>query len=157
MKNFKKWNYNLESNSVSEHARAGGMGNHLIPFSGSEASDWPEGISNFTFWCPIPHNIGTMSLAFSEAELLPKLECHTLKSFLTSYSTCTQFLALRSIWGFWKWSQMIPYTPKHWCCHQNHVFSIFRSWVTPEVYFLKSFLAYYSPTPTTQFLAKSSV
>ena len=27
--------------------------------------------------------------------------------------------------------------------------------VTPEVYFLKSFLAYYSPT--TQFLAKSSV
>ena len=60
-------------------------------------------------------------------------EFHFLKSFLTSYSTCTQILALRSIWGVWKWSQMIPYTPKHWCCHQNHVFSIFRSWVTPEV------------------------
>ena len=125
----------MESNSVSEHARAGGMGNHLIPFSGSEASDWPEGISNFTFWCPIPHNIGfdtwTMSLACSEAELLPKLEFHFSKSFFTSYSLSTQFLTFRSIWGFWKWSQMMPYSPKYWVCH--HVSSMPRSWVTPEV------------------------
>ena len=60
----------------------------------------------------------TMSLACSEAEL----DFHFLKYFLTSYSPSTQFLAFRSIWGFLKWSQMIPHIPKHWFCHQNHVY-----------------------------------
>ena len=77
----------------------------------------------------MPKNMGldtrTMFLACSEAEL----EFHFLKYFLTSYSPSTQFLAFRSIWGFWKWSQMIPHIPKHWFCHQNHVSSMLRSWV----------------------------
>ena len=64
---------------------------------------------------------------------IPELEFHILKYFLTSYSPSTKFLAFRSIWGSRKCSQMIPYTPKHWCCHQNHVSSIFRSWLTLEV------------------------
>ena len=84
-------------------------------------------------WFPISQNIGfvtrTISLAGSEAEL----EFHFLKFLLTSYSPSTQFLAVRSIWGFCKWSQMIPHTPKHWFCHQNHVSSMLRTWVTPKV------------------------
>ena len=75
----------------------------------------------------------TMFLASSKAELLPKLEFHILKSLLTSYSPTTQYLSFRSIWGILKWSQMIPHTPKHWFCHQNHVSSMLRSWVTIQV------------------------
>ena len=74
-----------------------------------------------------------MSLACSEAELLPKLESDFLTSCLTSYSLSTQFLAFRSIWGFWKQSQMISHTQKHLFCHQNHVSSMLRSWVTSQV------------------------
>ena len=52
---------------------------------------------NGSKWFPIPQNIGfdtrTMYLACSEAVLLPKLEFHFLKSFLTSYSPSTPFLA----------------------------------------------------------------
>ena len=66
-----------------------------------------------------------MFLACSEAEL----EFHFLKYSLTSYSPSTHFLAFRLIWGFWKWSQMIPHITKHWFCHQNHVSSMLRSWV----------------------------
>ena len=58
-----------------------------------------------------------------------ELEFHTLKYFLTSYSPSTHFLALRSIWGFWNWFQMIPHDWKHWFCHQNHVSSMLRSWI----------------------------
>ena len=75
----------------------------------------------------------TTFLAYFEAELVPKLEFHFLKSFFTSYSLSTQFLTFRSIWGFCKWSKIIPYSPKHWFCHQNHVSSMLRSWVTPQV------------------------
>ena len=96
-------------------------------------NSWPPGRSeaseNGPKWFPISQNIGfvtrTMSLASSEAEL----EFHFLKYFLTSFSPSTQFLASRSIWGFWKWSQMIPHIPKPWFCHQNHVPSMLRSWV----------------------------
>ena len=88
---------------------------------------WPSGRSktseNGSKSFPIPQNISfdtrTMYLACSEAELLPKLKFNFLKSFLTSYSPSTQFLSYRSFWGLWKWSQMIPHTPKHWFCHQN--------------------------------------
>ena len=62
-----------------------------------------------------------MSLACTEAEL----EFYFLKYFLTSYSPSTQFLAFRSIWGFLKWSQMIPHISKHRVCHQNHVCTVF--------------------------------
>ena len=41
-------------------------------------------------------------------------------------SPSTQFLAFSSVWGFWKWSQMIPHTPNQ---NQNHVSSIIRSWI----------------------------
>ena len=35
-----------------------------------------------------------------------------LKFFLTSYSPYRLFSAFRSIWGLWKWFQMIPHTQK---------------------------------------------
>ena len=95
----------------------------------SQPSGQSEGSENGPKWFPISQNIGfvtrTMSLAWSEAEL----EFHFLKYFLTSFSPSTQLLASRSIWGFCKWSQMIPHIPKHWFCHQNHVSSMLRSWV----------------------------
>ena len=67
----------------------------------------------------------TMFLACSEAEL----EFHSLKCSLSSYSPSTVFVAFRSIWGVWKWSQMISYAQKHSFGHQNHVSSMLRSWV----------------------------
>ena len=69
----------------------------------------------------------TESLACSEAELLPKLDFHFLKSSSTPYSLSTPFLTVRWIWGFWKLSLMIPHHPKHGVWHQNHVSSTFRS------------------------------
>ena len=53
--------------------------------------------------------------------------------FLTSYSPSTQLLAFRLIWGFWKLSQMIPHAPKHWFCHKNHVSSMLRRCVNPQI------------------------
>ena len=52
-----------------------------------------------------------------------KLNIYSLKWFWTSY---IPFLTFRSIWCLWKWSQMIPHTPKQ---NQNHVSSMLRSWV----------------------------
>ena len=75
----------------------------------------------------------TMSLAHSEAKLLPQLQFHFLKSSLTSYSPSAAFLTFRLIWGFWKWSPVIPHNPKHGVWHQNHVCSMLRSWVIPQV------------------------
>ena len=80
---------------------------------------------------PITQNMDfdprTMSLACSEAELLPKLDFHFLKSSSTPYSLSTPFLTVRWIWGFWKWSLMIPHHPKHGVWHQNHDHGTFRS------------------------------
>ena len=73
-----------------------------------------------------------ISIACSEADN-PKLEFHLLKSSLTSYGPSTLFLTFWSIWGSWKLSQMIPHHPEHVFWHQNHVFSMFRSWITPQV------------------------
>ena len=75
----------------------------------------------------------TMSLAHSEAKLLPQLQFHVLKSSLTSYIPSAAFLTFRLIWGFWKWSPVIPHNPKHGVWHQNHVCSMLRSWVIPQV------------------------
>ena len=96
------------------------------PTSHSWPSDQSDASENGPKWFPIPQNrTRTMSLSCSEAEL----EFHFLKYFLTSYSPSTQFLAFRSIWGFLKWSQMIPHIPKHWFSNQNHVCGMLRSWV----------------------------
>ena len=96
-------------------------------------SSWPSGRSeaseNDPKWCPIAQNIGfattTMSLACPEAELLPKLEFHFLKSFLTSYSPSTQFLTFRSNWGLQKCSQMIPHSTCPLVRHQKQLSSQF--------------------------------
>ena len=84
----------------------------------------------------ITQNMGfdtrAISIACSEADN-PKLEFHFLKSSLTSYSPSTLFLTFWSIWGFWKWSPVIPHNPKHGFWHQNHVCSMLRSWVIPQV------------------------
>ena len=60
----------------------------------------------------------------------PKLQFHSLKLSLASYSPSTIFLTFRSIWGSWKWSQMIYHGPKHWVWHQKQVCSMFRTKVT---------------------------
>ena len=89
--------------SASEHF---GVKHHVLgmrPFS--EASDQPRGQKRF----------------------------HFLKSSLPSYSLSILLLPFRSIQDFWKWFQMILHFPKHWFWHQNHVSSMFRSWVTPQV------------------------
>ena len=56
---------------------------------------------------PCQKNIGfdttSKSLACSE----PKLQFHSLKSYLASYSTSIQFLTSRSILGSWRRSPMI--------------------------------------------------
>ena len=111
------------------------------PPTASSPSSWPSGhfeaSENGPKWFPIPQNIGfdtrTMSLACSKVGLVPKLEFHSLKSFLTSYSPSTQFLAFTLTWSFWKWSQVITQTTKRWFWHQNHVSSMLRNWVTPQV------------------------
>ena len=103
------------------------------PPTASTVSSWPSGQSEVSVndlkWLPMPKNIHlntrTMFLACSEAEL----EFHSLKCFLTSYSPSTVFVAFRSIWGVWKWSQMIAYAQKHSFGHQNHLSSVLRSWV----------------------------
>ena len=61
--------------------------------------------------------------------ITPKLEFHSLRSSLASYSLYSLFLTFRSIWGLWKWSQMIAHAQKHGFGHQNHVSSMLRSWV----------------------------
>ena len=62
---------------------------------------------------PIPKNLGIdtkiKSLACSE----PKLQFHSLKSSLASYSPSTLFLTFRWVWDFWKWFQMISHGQKH--------------------------------------------
>ena len=75
---------------------------------------WPSGQSeafeNSPTWFPMPQNICfgtiTMLLACSEAEI----EFHSLKCFLTSFNPSTLFVAFRSIWSFWIWSQMVHLT-----------------------------------------------
>ena len=63
------------------------------------------------------------SLACSE----PKLQFHSLKFSLASYSPSILFLTSRSSWGSWKWSQMICHTNKHWVWHHTQVSSKFRT------------------------------
>ena len=60
----------------------------------------------------------TIVLACSE----PKFQFHSLKLSLASYYPSTLFLSFRSIWGSWKWSQLITHTQKHWVWHQNQVY-----------------------------------
>ena len=56
----------------------------------------------------------------------PKLQLHSLKLSLASYSPSTLFLTFRCIWGSYKWSQMILHPPKHWAQPQNQVSSMFN-------------------------------
>ena len=85
---------------------------------------------------PITQNMGfdtrTMTMAHSEAKLLPQLQFHFLKSSLTSYSPFTLFLTFRSIWCSWKWSQMITHIGNHWVRHQNQLSSTFSTYSSPD-------------------------
>ena len=98
---------------------------------------WIWGFWKWSLMIPHTQNMGfdtrTMTMAHSEAKLLPQLQFHFLKSSLTSYSPSAAFLTFRLIWGFWKWSPVIPHNPKHGFWHQNHVCSMLRSWVIPQV------------------------
>ena len=107
-----------------------------LPPTAHPLCSWPSGQSevakNGPKWFSITQNMGfdtMLMLACSEAELLPKLEFLFLMSSWTSYSPSTQFLAFRSICGFWKW---FLHNPKHGFWHQSHNYSMFRSW-QPQV------------------------
>ena len=56
---------------------------------------------------------------------------YSAKFSLTSYSPSSLFWAFRSIWGFWKWSQMIPHTQKPGVYKKKQVSSLLRNGVTP--------------------------
>ena len=60
----------------------------------------------------------------------PKLQFHAFKLSLVSYSPWTLFLTFRSIWGSWKWPQIIFHTQKPGVRHQTQVSSMTRSKVT---------------------------
>ena len=66
------------------------------------------------------------SLACSQ----PNLQFHSLKLSLAVYSPSTLFLTFRSIWGSWKWPQIIFHTQKPGVRHQTQVSSMTRSKVT---------------------------
>ena len=51
--------------------------------------------------------------------------------FVPKYTSHSRHLT--SAWGSWKLPQRIPHHPKHGFWPQNHVFSMFRSWITPQV------------------------
>ena len=86
---------------------------------------WKMTLEDDPKWFPIPKNLGLdtkiKSLAISKPKLWP-LYC--MKWSLTSFSL---FLTFGSIWGFWKWSQMVPHTPKPWSRHQNQVSSYLQT------------------------------
>ena len=42
-----------------------------------------------------------------------KLQFHSLKSSLASYSPSTLFLTFSWVWDFWKWFLMIAHAQKH--------------------------------------------
>ena len=48
-------------------------------------------------------------------------QSHSMKMSFTSYRLYRLCLTFRSIWGFWKWSQMISHSKKHGAQHQNDV------------------------------------
>ena len=81
-------------------------------------------------WFLIPQNMGLDTKFVSLALSRVKLEIHSLKWSLTSYSPFSPFWTSRSIWGFWQWSQMIYHTQKPGVRHQNQVSSMSRSKVT---------------------------
>ena len=89
----------------------------------------PRLTKNGPKWFPMPQNIGfdtkINSTACSEARL--HLLLHSLKLSLASYSPSNMF---RSIWGSWKWYQIIPYTQKYGIWHQIQVFRFLRAKVT---------------------------
>ena len=59
-------------------------------------------------------------VSFSMAQTkIKSLALSLLTSSLACYSPSNLFLSIRWVWGFWKWSQMISYGPKHGFSHQN--------------------------------------
>ena len=114
-----------------------GMGNHLRPVS--EASDWVV-LKRFHFLKSslTSYSPTTQFLVKVDLRLLKRVpndsppkhrfcQQNHVSSNLRSWDRISLlevllvllFMAFRSIWGFWTWSQMIPNTPKHWCCHWN--------------------------------------
>ena len=61
-----------------------------------------------------------------------KLQFHSLQSFLASYSPLTLFLTFRSIWGSWKWSQIIPHIQNLWVRHPNQRTSPCWTYSSPD-------------------------
>ena len=91
-------------------------------------------------WATLTHGCSCTHEAIICSE--PKIQLHSFKLSLASYSQSTPFLTFRSIWGSQKWSQVIPQTPKHrvWYQHQVH------SMLNLLLHSRKLSLASYSPS-----------
>ena len=123
---------------------------------------WPSGRSktseNGSKWFPIPQNIGfdTMYLACSEADLLPKLEFHFLKSSLppTAHPLCS--------WPSGQ-SEVAKNGPKWFSITQNMGFDTMlmlacsEAELLPKLEFLFLISSWTSYSPFTQFLAFRSI
>ena len=91
-------------------------------------------------WATLTHGCSCTHEAIICLE--PKIQLHSFKLSLASYSQSTPFLTFRSIWGSQKWSQVIPQTPKHRVWHQHQVHSMLNLLLHSR----KLSLASYSPS-----------
>ena len=77
--------------------------------------DWPIWYChiNVLHVCPPPINGKTLKPVGHRNQVYHSWKLnYSPKRPMTSYRPCSLFLRFRSIWGFCKWFQMIPYTQK---------------------------------------------
>ena len=77
--------------------------------------DWPIWYChiNVLHVCPPPINGKTLKPVRHQNQVYHSWKLnYSPKRSMTSYRQCSLFLRFRSIWGFCKWFQMIPYTQK---------------------------------------------
>ena len=105
--------------------------------------DWPIWYChiNVLHVCPPPINGKTLKPVRHQNRVYHSWKLnYSPKRSMTSYRQCSLFLRFRSIWGFCKWFQMIPYTQKRGV-EKNP--SLYLAWKSS--YFMKFSLTSYSP------------
>ena len=126
-KNSSKWFPLLQTMGFDAQIKSITFSESMLQFDSSKLSlasyspstlFWPsvqsQAPENGPKWFIIAKHMGIDSKSKSVLSLEPKLQFHSLKSFLASYSPFPLFLTFRSIWGSWKWSQMIPLIQDPW-------------------------------------------
>ena len=104
--------------------------------------DWPIWYChiNVLHVCPPPINGKTLKPVRHQNRVYHSWKLnYSPKRSMTSYRQCSLFLRFRSIWGFCKWFQMIPYTQK---CGLKKT-SLYLAWKSS--YSMKFYLTSYSP------------